>query len=144
MITLAQAERVVDETIARSLELGAAPLAVAVLDSGGNVVALKRMDGAGPLRSTIAVAKAYGAVGMGLNSRILAHRADQQPVFFGSLAAVSDGRFAPAPGGVLIRGDGQAILGAVGISGDTSDVDEACAIAGVLAAGLRPDPSEPA
>jgi uncharacterized protein GlcG (DUF336 family) len=103
---------------------------------------IKRADGAGVMRSPIAVAKAYGAVGMGLNSRELARRADMQPVFFGSLASVTEGRFAPAPGGVLIRDDAGALLGAVGVSGDTSDMDESCAIGGVRAAGLRPDPAD--
>lgn len=143
MITLGQAERIVDETFNRATGLGAAPLAVAVLDGGGNVVVLKRADGAGVLRASIALAKAGGAVGMGLNSRELARRAENQPIFFSSLASVSEGRFAPAAGGVLIRDDTGVVLGVVGVSGDTSDMDEACAIAGVLAAGLQPDPAEP-
>lgn len=143
MITLAQAERIVDETLKRATELGAAPLAVSVLDPGGNPVAMKRADGAGVMRAPIALAKAYGAVGMGLNSRELARRTDMQPIFFGSLAGITDGRFAPAPGGVLIRDEAGVLLGAVGVSGDTSDMDEACAIGGVGAAGLRPDPAAP-
>ena len=143
MITLEQAERIVDETFKRASQLAAAPLTVAVLDGGGNLVVLKRSDGAGVMRASIALAKSWGAVGMGLNSRELARRSDNQPIFFSSLASVSEGRFAAAPGGVLIRDDAGAVLGAVGVSGDTSDMDEACAIAGVIAAGLRPDPAEP-
>ena len=143
VITLEQASLIVDETFRRAVQLGAAPLAVAVLDGGGNVVVLKRADGAGVMRPSMALAKSWGAVGMGLNSRELASRAERQPIFFGSLASVSDGRFAPAPGGVLIRDDTGTLLGAVGVSGDVSDMDEACAIAGVIAAGLRPDPAEP-
>ena len=143
VITLEQAECIVDETLKRAVQLGAAPLAVAVLDGGGNLVALKRADGAGVMRAPIALAKAFGAVGMGLNSRELARRSDMQPIFFGSLASITEGRFAPAPGGVLIRDDAGVLLGAVGVSGDTSDMDEACAIGGVIAAGLRPDPADP-
>jgi uncharacterized protein GlcG (DUF336 family) len=143
LITLEQAERIVDGTLERATELGAAPLAVSVLDGGGNLVVMKRADGAGVMRAPIALAKAYGAVGMGLNSRELARRSEMQPVFFGSLAGVTEGRFAPAPGGVLIRDEDGVLLGAVGVSGDTSDMDEACAIGGVSAAGLRPDPVDP-
>jgi uncharacterized protein GlcG (DUF336 family) len=139
---LKEAEVVADATLRRAHELGAAPLAVAVLDTGGHVVVLKRDDGAGVLRADIAVAKAYGAVGMGMSSRDLAARAEKQPVFFGSLAAVTGGRFAPAAGGVLIRDQDGALLGAVGVSGDTSDMDERCAVHGVLASGLAPDPAE--
>jgi uncharacterized protein GlcG (DUF336 family) len=139
---LAQAEVVADATLRRGRELGAAPLAVAVLDTGGHVVVLKRDDGAGVLRADIAVAKAYAAVGMGLSTRDLAGRAEHQPVFFGSLAAVSGGRFAPAPGGVLIRDDEGTVIGSVGVSGDVSDMDERCAVHGVVAAGLAPDPAE--
>ncbi len=140
---LAQAEMVADATLRRARELGSAPLAVAVLDVGGHVVVLKREDGAGVLRADIAVAKAYGAVGMGLSSRELAVRAERQPVFFGSLAAATGGRFAPAAGGVLVHDEEGALLGAVGVSGDLSDMDERCAVHGVLASGLAPDPVEP-
>lgn len=143
MIRLEQAERIVDETLTRASQLNSAPLAVAVLDSGGNLVVLKRADGAGVMRASIAIAKSWGAVGMGLNSRELARRSEVQPAFFHSLATVAQGRFAPAPGGVLIRDERGAVLGAVGVSGDVSDIDEACAIAGVIAAGLRPDPADP-
>ena len=143
VITLEQAEHIVDETFRRAAQSGAAPLTAAVLDGGGNLVVLKRSDGAGIMRASIALAKAWGAVGMGLNSRELARRSNDQPIFFNSLASVSEGRFAPAPGGVLIRDVAGVVIGAVGVSGDISDVDEACAVAGVIAAGLRPDPLEP-
>jgi uncharacterized protein GlcG (DUF336 family) len=137
---LAQAEVIVDATLRRARELGAAPLAVAVLDAGGHVVALKREDGAGVLRADIAVAKGYGAVGMGMSSRALGDRAERQPVFFGSLAAVAGGRFAPAAGGVLVRDANGTLLGAVGVSGDVSDMDERCAVHGVDVAGFVPEP----
>ena len=86
------------------------------------------------------MAKAYGAVGMGMSSRALGERAEKQPVFFTALAAVSGGNLAPAAGGVLVRDADGTLLGAVGVSGDVSDVDERCALAGVSAAGLRSDP----
>jgi len=140
-LTLDQARRIVDAALARARELGCAPLAVAVLDAGGHLKAFAREDGAGILRPQIATAKAWGALGMGFGSRALVRRAADSPAFFGALYAVSEGRVVPVPGGVLVRDRaGGAILGAVGISGDTSDRDEACALAGIEAAGLAADP----
>jgi uncharacterized protein GlcG (DUF336 family) len=136
MTTLAQAEAIASATLAHGRAIEAAPLTVAVLDAGGHLVVLKREDGSGILRPQIAHAKAWGALGMGFSSREIGRRAEAQPVFFGSLAAVADGRFAPAAGGVLVRDDRGVLLGAVGVSGDVSDVDEQCAMAGVAAAGL--------
>jgi uncharacterized protein GlcG (DUF336 family) len=139
MTTLAQAEAIAAATLEHGRSVGAAPLTVAVLDAGGHLVALKREDGSGILRPQIAHAKAWSALGMGFSSREIGRR-EAQPVFFGSLASVADGRFAPAAGGVLVRDAGGALLGAVGVSGDVSDVDEVCALAGIAAAGLRSDP----
>jgi uncharacterized protein GlcG (DUF336 family) len=133
---LDQAEAVTDGTLRHGRETGAAALAVVVLDAGGHVVVTKRDDGAGILRVEIASAKAYGALGMGMSSREVAERAERQPAFFTSLAAVTGGRLAPAAGGLLIHDTGGTLLGAVGVSGDLSDVDEQCALAGVAAAGL--------
>ncbi|MET8310866.1 MULTISPECIES: heme-binding protein [unclassified Micromonospora] len=135
-MTLAQAEAVAAGTLRHARAAGAAPLAVAVLDPGGHVVVVKREDGAGILRVEIATAKAFGALGMGMSSREIAQRAERQPTFFASLAAVTGGRLAPAAGGVLVRDADGSLLGAVGASGDVSDVDEACVLAGIAAAGL--------
>jgi uncharacterized protein GlcG (DUF336 family) len=119
-------------------------MAVAVLDAGGHLKAFAREDGAGIIRPQIAVGKAWGALGMGMGSRAFARRlADhpqQQQPFFTALNAMSGGRVVPAPGGVLIRDGGGGVVGAVGISGDVSDKDEACAMAGIQAAGLAGDP----
>jgi len=115
---------------------------VAVLDAGGHLVAFKREDKSGILRFDIAFGKAWGALGMGLGSRSFAKRIAEQPAapaFFSALAAMSEGRVVPVPGGVLIRDAAKAVIGAVGISGDTSDKDEACALAGITAAGLVGD-----
>jgi uncharacterized protein GlcG (DUF336 family) len=138
MTTLAQAEAIASATLDQGRTVGAAPLTVAVLDAGGHLVVLKRDDGSGILRPQIAQAKAWGALGMGFSSREIGRRAEAQPVFFASLAAVADGRFAPAAGGILVRDADGALLGAVGVSGDVSDVDEQCALAGVAATGLVP------
>ncbi|MQA01815.1 MAG: heme-binding protein [Streptosporangiales bacterium] len=116
---------------------GYLPLTVAVLDAGGHVVVLQREDGASIMRPQIASGKAWGALGMGLPSRELARRAQGQPQFF---AALAPGGLVPVPGGVLVR-DPQTreIVGAVRVSGDTSDRDEECAVAAIEATGLVAD-----
>ena len=135
-VTLAQASTIVDTALKKGRETNCAPLTVAVLDAGGHLVAFKREDRSGILRYDIAYGKAWGALGMGLGSRDLNERASKNPVFFAALAAASGGRVVPNPGGVLIKDGSGAVLGAVGISGDTSDKDEVCAVAGIEAAGL--------
>ncbi len=115
-----------------------APLTVVVLDAGGHPVALQREDRSGIMRVEIATGKAWGGLGMGFGSRELFDRSSKQPMFITAIAAVSQGRMVPVPGGVLVRGGNGDIIGAVGISGDTSDNDEICAIAGIEAAGLTP------
>lgn len=137
-ITLQQADAVIAAALVRAEELGCAPLTVAVLDAGGHLVALKRQDRSGIVRPEIATGKAWGALGMRLPSRDLARRAEHMPAFFAALAAASHGRMVPVPGGVLVR-DGDEVIGAVGISGDTSDRDEDCAVAGIHVAGLEAD-----
>lgn len=142
-LPLSVAEHIVDEAIAVRTREGLLPLAVAVLDAGGNLVAFKREDGGGVLRFDIAFGKAWAALGMGMATRLIRDRLASRPAFQGALAAASDGRFIPVPGGVLILDPGGVAIGAVGISGDASDKDEYCAIHAVKAAGLRPDPAEP-
>jgi uncharacterized protein GlcG (DUF336 family) len=139
-VTLAQASTIVDAALTKGRETNCAPLTVAVLDAGGHLVAFKREDRSGILRFDIAFGKAWGALGMGFGSRTLAERAANTPQFFTMLAAASGGRIISNPGGVLIRNGSGDIIGAVGISGDTSDKDETCAVAGIAAAGLRADP----
>jgi uncharacterized protein GlcG (DUF336 family) len=139
-LTLAQASTIVDVAIKTGRDQKFQPLSVAVLDAGGHLVAFKREDKSGILRFDIAYGKAWGALGMGLGSRTLAERAANTPQFFTMLAAASGGRMVTNPGGVLIRDAAGDIIGAVGISGDTADNDEICAIAGVEAAGLKADP----
>jgi uncharacterized protein GlcG (DUF336 family) len=141
-LSLQQAARIVDAGLERARELGLKPLTIAVLDAGGHLVAFKRQDHSGILRPEIAQGKAWGALGMGLGGRALAHRAEMAPAFFVSLASVSQGRVVPVPGGVLIRSADNEIVGAVGISGDYPDNDEACAVYGIEQAGLRADPGQ--
>ena len=142
-VTLDQASRIVDAALEPGRIHDFMPLTVAVLDPGGHIVALKREDRAGILRPDIATGKAWGALGMGAPSRSLRDRLSDRPHFIAALTAASNGRFVPVPGGVLIRDVDGEVLGAVGVSGDTSEKDELCAVAGSKAAGLRADPAEP-
>jgi uncharacterized protein GlcG (DUF336 family) len=139
-VTLDQASTIVDVALKKARDTNLAPLTVTVLDTGGHLVAFKREDKSGILRYDIANGKAWGALGMGFGSRTLSERAANTPQFFNALYAASGGRMVPAPGGVLIRDASGDVIGAVGISGDSSDRDEACAIAGIEAAGLVADP----
>jgi uncharacterized protein GlcG (DUF336 family) len=143
-LPLALADKIADASLAAGRQAGLLPLAVAVLDAGGNPVVLKREDGAGVLRCDIAFGKAWGALGMGLASRTIRDRLKERPAFQAALAAASQGRFIPVPGGVLALNEAGEVVGAVGISGDASDKDEYAAITGVRAAGLRPHPETPA
>jgi uncharacterized protein GlcG (DUF336 family) len=142
-LTLETAARILDEAIALRRREGVLPLAVALLDAGGNLVAFKREDGCGVMRFDIARGKAWAALGMGMSTRAIRDRMAQRPAFLSALAAASDGRFIPVPGGVLILDRERNAIGAVGISGDASDKDEYCAIAAIHAAGLESDPREP-
>lgn len=133
---LEAAERIVATAIAEGEKRGFLPLTVAVLDLGGNLIVLKRQDGSGILRADVAIAKAWGALGMGVPPGVMGKRLADNPGFLGALVAASDGRFAPNPGGILIVNAEDEAIGAVGISGDTGPNDEICAIAGAKAAGF--------
>jgi len=142
-LTLGLATTIVDAAIAARKREGLLPLAVAVLDAGGNLVAFKREDGSGVMRFDIAFGKAHGALGMGMSSRLIRDRLKERPAFQGALAAASGGRFIPVPGGVLILDGAGNAIGAVGISGDASDKDEYCAITAVHEAGCASEPAAP-
>jgi uncharacterized protein GlcG (DUF336 family) len=135
-LTLEKASIIVDKTLAEARKLKIRPLCVAVLDDGGHLKALKREDGASILRPQIAIGKAWGAIGMGESSRELGQRLKERPAFLGALSDMSDGKVVPVPGGVLIMWD-NSIIGAVGVSGGTSDEDETCAIEGIRASALE-------
>ncbi len=139
-LSLSLADKIIDTALAKAAEIGLKPLTVAVLDAGGHLVAFKRQDTSAILRPQIASGKAYGALAVGAGSRWLNANAETRPHFIQALNGVSGGAIVPVPGGVLIRdGEGGEIIGAVGISGDTSDNDEAAAVAGIEAAGFSAD-----
>jgi glc operon protein GlcG len=142
-LPLSAAAHIVDEAIALRRKENILPLAVAVLDAGGNLVAFKREDGCGVLRFDVAFGKAWAALGMGMATRLIRDRMASRPAFQSALATAADGRFIPVPGGVLILDAGGCAIGAVGISGDASDRDEYCAIEAIKAAGFASDPAEP-
>ena len=135
-LTLEVARKVLDAALAKGVEKKLKPLVVTVLDARGCVKISAAQDGTSLLRSEIAHGKAYGALAMGMGSRALFQRAQEQAYFIGAVNTLAQGRMVPVPGGVLIQRDG-VLLGAVGVSGDTSDNDEICAVAGIEAAGLK-------
>jgi len=142
-LKLAQAGAIIDAALAEGRKRRLAPLAVAVLDAGGHLIAFKREDGAGFVRFDIANGKAWGALGMGFGTRELAERAAKFPAFVAALSAASQGRMIPSPGGVLIAAADGEVVGAIGISGDIGDNDEVCAMAGIAATGLSGIPGAP-
>lgn len=134
-LTLDQARGIIAAARSHGQDAGFKPLTVVVLDAGGHVLAAEREDGSSTKRFEIAHGKAHGAVSLGLGSRALMTRAEQQPFFIAAVTH-SVGALVPVPGGVLVRDADGTLLGAVGVSGDTSDNDEAAARAGVEASGL--------
>ena len=142
-ITIEQAQKIIEVATAKQKAEKWNPLTIAVLDDGGHLKAFVRPDGpGGPLRPHIAIGKAWGAVAFGMSSRALESRFNQRPHFLNALVNVSNAvgpGMIPVPGGVIIRDATGEIVGAVGASGDTSDNDEAAAVAGIEAAGLKAD-----
>jgi uncharacterized protein GlcG (DUF336 family) len=135
-LTLDAARKIIDAAIAEGLEKKLNPLAVVVLDSRGCMKAFAAQDGTSLKRGEIAHGKAYGALSLGMGSRAIFKRAQEQAYFISAVNALVQGALVPVPGGVLILDSSGNLLGAVGISGDTSDNDEACAIVGIDAAGF--------
>ncbi|MPZ59822.1 MAG: heme-binding protein [Propionibacteriales bacterium] len=135
-LSLDQATRLTEAALAHGAEIECDPLTVAVLDPGGHLVALARQDGSGIARPEIAMSKAWIALGMGFDTRELANRAQANPHFVSALTGVTGGRAVPAPGGLLVGDQDRRLCGAIGISGDTSDRDETCALRAIAAVGL--------
>ena len=135
-LTLRKAKIIIRKALEKGKELGFKPLSVAVLDAGGHLIAFERSDGAAPGRVAIATGKAHGAVMLGMAGRAQMARAEQQAYFMQAVNGAFQGQVVPVPGGVLIRDARQNIIGGVGVTGDLSDNDEICAIAGVEATNL--------
>ena len=139
MLTLDQAHAILHAAIAEAGKRGLKPLAVLVLDARGALKAALVQDGSSLSRDKVAFGKAYGALSLGIGSRALHKRAEEQPYFVSAVNGLLGGALIPVPGGVLVKDQAGAVLGAVGISGDTSDNDEACATAAIAATGLVAD-----
>ena len=136
-INLSKARNIVRGTIKKGREMGLKPLSVVVLDTGGHLKAFEREDGASPGRFEIARGKAYGVVMTGMPGSALMQRAEDQAYFVDALNGAFDGKVVPVPGGVLVRDGRDRIIGAVGVTGDTSDNDAAAALFAIEAAGLK-------
>ncbi|MBM7068006.1 heme-binding protein [Actibacterium sp. 188UL27-1] len=139
-LTLTKCRKILRSAESKGKELDLKPLSIVILDAGGNVVAFERADGASPGRFDIARGKAYGAVMLGLGGQAQMARAEAQAYFINAANAAFGGKLVPVPGGVLIRDGRGQVIGAVGITGDSSENDEICAIAGIEAAGYTPEP----
>ncbi len=138
MLTLAQANQLIEGALLEAQKQQFKPLTVAVLDSGGRLKAFQKQDGASLLREDIAIGKAWGALGLGEHSRKIQKMAEERPLFISSLMSASQGRLVPVAGGLLIANNQDELIGAIGVTGDTSDHDEQCALAGIVAAGFKP------
>lgn len=142
-LPLAAANVIVAEALRLGRTANLLPLTVVVLDAGGRLVAMQSEDGSGLIRFEVAFGKAYGALGMGMSSRLIRDRLAERPSFQAALATASGGRLIPVPGGVLVETAKGVTVGAVGISGDTSEKDEYCAIEAIKAAGYASEPAVP-
>jgi uncharacterized protein GlcG (DUF336 family) len=135
-LTLDIADKMIVAAFSKGAELQLKPLCVAVLDPGGHVIALARQDGASNMRPQIATAKASGALALGISSRKIAEMAAERPTFVAALAPLAVNGILPAAGGVIIMSGSGEVAGAIGITGDTSDNDEACALAAIMSVRL--------
>ena len=136
-LTLAQANALIDAALAQGAQLGLKPLTVAVLDAGGHLIACQRQDGASNMRVKLAAGKASGALALGVSSRRIGDMALERPHFIAAVDSMAESGMVPAAGGVIITDAAGTILGAIGVTGDTSDNDEACALAAIESAGLQ-------
>ena len=136
-ISLRKARTMIRKTLEKGREMDLKPLSVVVLDAGGHPIAFEREDGAAPGRFRIAEAKAHGAVMLGMGGQAQMARAEAQAYFMTAVNGVYDGKVLPVPGGILVRDRKGAVIGALGVTGDTSDNDAAAGLAGIAAAGLE-------
>lgn len=138
-LTLDTARTILDASLAKAAEMKLKPMAMVILDARGCLKAAMVQDGTSLLRSEVAHGKAYGALALGMGSRAIFKRANEQPYFVDAINTMARGALVPVPGGVLIKDKGGKLVGAIGLSGDTSDNDETCAVAAIESAGLAAD-----
>ncbi|MGR3814661.1 MAG: GlcG/HbpS family heme-binding protein [Cognatishimia activa] len=135
-ISLRKARTIIRKSLEKGREMELKPLSVVVLDAGGHVIAFEKEDGAAPGRFAIAHGKAYGAVMLGMSGSAQMARAEQQAYFMAAVNGVYGGQVVPVPGGILVRDKKGSVIGAVGVTGDTSDNDAEAGLAGIASAGL--------
>ena len=139
-ITLAKSRKIVSVALKKARDIGLTkPMTVVVLDARGTVKACESQDGSSTLRFKVAFGKANGCIALGIGSRAIFARANEQPYFVQAVNAQADGNLVPVPGGVLVRDRKGVVIGAVGVTGDTSDNDEICAVAAIEAVGFQAD-----
>lgn len=138
-LTLDIARKILDASLAKAAEMKLKPMAMVILDARGCLKAAVVQDGTSLLRSEVAHGKAYGALALGMGSRAIFKRANEQPYFVDAINTMARGALVPVPGGVLIKDKSGKLVGAIGLSGDTSDNDETCAVAAIESAGLSAD-----
>lgn len=136
-LSLAQANTMIEAAFAEGKQRGLKPLTVTIHDAGGHLIALQRQDGASNLRPKLASGKACGALALGVSSRTIGDMAIDRPHFIASVDTMGEGGMVPAAGGLIVSDAQGTIFGAIGVTGDTSDADEACALAGIAAVGLK-------
>lgn len=136
-LNLDQANALIEATFAKGVELGLKPLTAAVLDPGGYLIAAQRQDTCSNIRVKLAQGKAAGALALGVPSRVIAKMAEERPHFIASISGMGEGGMVPAGGGVIIADPDGTIVGAIGVTGDTSENDEACAFAAIESLGLK-------
>ena len=137
-LTLTEANALIEAALAKGAELGLKPITVTIHDPGGHLIACQRQDGASNMRVKLAGGKACGALALGVSSRTIGDMALDRPHFVAAVDTMSEGGMVPAAGGVIVCGADGTVLGAIGVTGDTSDNDEACALAAIAALGLTP------
>ncbi|BBC74306.1 GlcG protein [Altererythrobacter sp. B11] len=137
-LTLAQSNAMIEAAFAKGAEMGLKPLTATVLDPGGHLIACQRQDNSSTLRVRLAAGKAAGALALGVSSRTIGEMALDRPHFIASIDSMDFGGMVPAAGGVIVVDAQGTIIGGIGVTGDTSDNDEACALAGIAAVGLKP------
>ena len=137
-LTLSQSNALIDAAFAKGADLGLKPLTVTIHDPGGHLIACQRQDGASNMRVKLAGGKACGALALGVSSRTIGDMAVDRPHFVAAVDTMAEGGMVPAAGGVIVCDGEGAVLGAIGVTGDTSDNDEACALAAIASQGLKP------
>src|SRR5271156_2325503 len=139
MITLEQANRIIEAIIKRGAEENCRPLSVIIVEPGCNVKAFQKEDGSSMIRFEMAFGKAYAALALGRSSKLVRVRNEEKPAFMKFLIGASGDQIFPEGGGLPIRDADGEVIGAVGVTGDTEDRDEELAVHGIHAAGLKTD-----